>query len=149
MAWDEAKFRERVKNRAREIDRSVRSVLMEAGVALDILEKVPIVGRRVDTIEKIAHALGWDGIEELMGFEIRAKEDVMRQAYTIADRALRGVMDREDAMAVALTLAYNVLLRQQRDGRPIDDPGIVSTLQQSIVEALGSAARRRPPRPRR
>ncbi len=137
MASSEEEFRARVVARAAELGRSVRSVLIEAGVALDILDKVPTSGRRVDTLAKIAGALQWT-LPQLMGFGVlgRISEDIVAHALTSARRGLRQVPDAEEVEAAVVTFALNVLLALRQDGRPIDASAL-DMLERAIAEAWG------------
>ena len=66
MPWSEEAFQIRVKARCRQLNRSLRSVLAEADLSLDTFQKPPALGRRVDTLAKLAVVLDWS-IGEISG----------------------------------------------------------------------------------
>jgi hypothetical protein len=143
MAWDDKAFCARVKARCAELGRSVRSVLIEAGVTLDLLDKTPSAGRRVDTLEKLAAPLQWD-LQQVMGFTVSARisADLMTIALKIVRRALRYLPDPEEDEPKALAIAYNTLLDLQKDGKAIDDT-VLATLELSIAHNFGLERRKK------
>ena len=149
MRWSDKAFRERVVARAAELGRSVRSILIEAHVALDIFEKGPTAGRRIDTLEKIADACGWS-LAEIMGFQTfeRISPELLEQAVKIVRRGLRLVPDAEEAFAPCLAQVYNVLAARRRDGLPIDDSAI-STIEAIVAEHWGPGRNKKGQQPNR
>jgi hypothetical protein len=142
-AWSEEDFRKRVQARAVELGTSVRQILIAAGVALDLLDKRPVSGRRIDTLEKLARACNWS-LAELMGHDVfdRISEDLLVEAFKIAREGLRYVADAEDAMPTAVAQVYNVLADRRRDGQVIDDT-VRSTLVAAIAAGFGAGRRPR------
>lgn len=149
MAWSEEQFRARVVERAAELGRSVRSVLLEAGVALDILDKVPTSGRRVDTLEKIARALGWS-LSQMMGFDdvARVTGEIMDQVLAITRRILRHHTDADEAEGTVSAMVLNAIQDYRRDGHLLDARA-GAMLEAAIAAAWDAAAypRSAPPSP--
>ncbi len=129
MRWSDNDFRNRVKARAAELNRSVRSLLLEAKVALDIFEKEPSSGRRIDTLEKIADACGWS-LAQVMGFSVfdQIEVELLEIAFQVTHRGLRAMPDREAVFVRALAHVYNTLSARKRDGLPIDET-VLSTIE--------------------
>ena len=143
MAWDEDAFKERVRARCAELGRSVRSVLIEAGVTLDLLGKTPTAGRRVDTLEKLGRPLQWK-LRQVMGFTEsgRIRVDLMVVACKIVHNALHDMPDVEKDEPAALAVAYNALLDYQ-DGDEKNDQNPLAMLEAAIAAQFGSAHRHR------
>ena len=142
MAWSDEAFCARVKARCAELGRSVRSVLMEAKLTLDLLEKTPSSGRRIDTLEKLCAPLQWN-LQEIMGFtvSIRVSPELMAKAVKIVRRALRHVPSSDEDEAFALSVAYNAILDHQDGGGQIDDNAL-AMLEASIAAHFGFARRK-------
>jgi hypothetical protein len=135
--WDDEGFRRRVTERAKQIGKSVRQVLSEAGMAHDTL-KVPSGGRRIDTLDRLAAALDWT-LPEIMGFTPeRVTKDLLMRSAQIARRALRYVQYDDDVLYDVAAHVYNVLADRQRAGQPIDEQA-TSSLAAYIAEQWRTA----------
>jgi hypothetical protein len=135
--WDDEEFRRRVTDRAKQLGKSVRQVLSEAGMAHDTL-KAPSGGRRIDTMERLARALDWS-LPDIMGFPPRrVTKDLLGMAVQIARRALRYVQHDDDVLYDVVAHVYNVLADRQRAGQPIDDQA-TSSLAAYIAEQWRTA----------
>ena len=139
--WQE--IRARVESRAAELGRSVRSVLIEAGVSRDILYRERSDSHKVDTLQKIAAALGWS-LPQIMGFDVLGSipRDILAAALRVANGALRNIDYTEDDFIDALLVAQNLLLKRRYMGAATDD-AMLATLEQTIAEAYAAAAQRR------
>jgi hypothetical protein len=122
MEWNEENFKERVTERARELNKSLRSVLISAGLAHETFQKVPVQGRRVDTLIKLAKALDWT-LADIMGWEMIGRVDVelLILSYKTAVRGMRYVSNPTKEAELEVTARiYNVLADRQRAGETID-----------------------------
>jgi hypothetical protein len=143
MAWSDDALKARVKARCRELGRSVRSTLLEAGLTPDLFEKPPSAGRRIDTLEKLCGPLEWS-LQQVMGFEIapRISPELMVKLYPLVRRALRNLPDPDQDMPFALATAYNALLAFGEGGAVVDDSAL-AMLAATIGEEFGATRRRR------
>lgn len=144
MAFSDEELLARIDARCRELGRSRRSILMEAGVAEDLLKKTPTAGRRIDTLEKLCVPLQWT-LQEIMGFpkvSADADSELMRMAFKAVRRALRGRPDADEIMPDVVTIAYNALLHHRQDGQALD-ANALAMLEASIAAQLGFAKRPR------
>lgn len=121
--WSDKEFRERVSRRARALGKSKRQVCIEAGIALDTLEKIPTSGRRIDTLSKLAAALDWS-LAEIMGHPAgeRVTAELLGRAFAIAKRGL-GRNDDQGRLIGTTARVYNLLADRRRAGLPLDDTG--------------------------
>jgi transcriptional regulator with XRE-family HTH domain len=126
MTWSDDNFRRRVAERAKALGKSLKQVAEDAGISPDTLEKIPANGRRIDTLEKLAGALGWT-LGEIIGYEHRVSVELLGAAFKVARTALRNAKHDETALIEVTAWVYNALTeRHLRDGRPLDE--ITATL---------------------
>ena len=130
---------ERTKARSKELGRSVRSVLTNAGLALDFLHKLPVNGPRIDTLEKLATALDWT-LGELMGFA-GLDEDIVIATFQVMDLGLVRIPDRQTIQAPVFCCVYRVLAAKRREGETIDDRTLFD-LARYVAESWGQIDRR-------
>ena len=145
MAWDDEAFKARVKARCRELEKSVRSVLLEGGLDPAYLQKTSVQGRAIETLEKLCVPLQWS-LKQILGLppvHAEVSPELMTKAGKIVRRALRQVPTTDDDEFYALAIAYNALLDLQRNGGQIDDANAIAMLEASIAAHCGFA---RPPR---
>jgi len=120
--WSEAGLKERVQKRAREIGKSLADVLAEAGMGHDTLDRAAPVGRRVDTLDKLARGLDWS-LAEVMGFEVFGRTDpgLLKEAFEIAQRVLRNhPAARDDDLFFLTASVLDTLTARKRDGDDIE-----------------------------
>ncbi|MBV8121803.1 MAG: hypothetical protein JO081_17905 [Alphaproteobacteria bacterium] len=124
MPWSAEQLRDRVKTRAVELGRSVRSLLGDAGLPLDLLHKRTVAGHRIDTLERLAKACDWT-LLQLLGFEdvsVRINPEIAAQAYRITEQGLARVPDAEELWLVVFCEMYNELAAARLEGVTIDEP---------------------------
>jgi hypothetical protein len=118
LAWSDEEFRARIVARAAELGISLAGLLEAAGVSREVFYKVPISGRRIDTLEKIAAACNWT-LAEVMGLEERPSVELMELALASARRVMAGLPKwarTEQLFAHALTYLYDELVGLRRTG---------------------------------
>ena len=119
MRWSDDAFRARIARRASEIGKTLRQVLKEAGIAHDAIEKIPVSGRRVDTLERLAAALDWS-LAQVMGYDPSpwVTPELLKMATQVTRQALRSHPHDDDTAIEITARVYNVLAARQRDGVP-------------------------------
>lgn len=139
-----AEIRARIERRAKELGRSVRSILMEAQVARDLLYRDRGNSPRLDTLEKIAAAVGWN-LAQVLGFDDnmgQVPKDIVSAAYRTTLRALRAIPHTDETVIEVLHIALNTLLQYRFEGRVIDENTML-LLEQTLAQVWGSAERAR------
>lgn len=138
-----AEVRARVERRAAELNRSVRSVLIEAGLSLDILYRERDRSHKIDTLQKLAGALGWS-LPQILGFDVLAvPPDLVAAALRCVQRALQplpATPGTETVFVEAFTAALNTLLQHRFEGRAIDE-NMLATLETTLAQVWGRSGR--------
>lgn len=116
--WSDADFRARVVARAAELGMTLAGLLEKAGVSREVFYKVPVNGRRIDTLEKIGAACNWT-LAEVMGLTERPSVELMGLAVASAQRVIAGLPKwarTEQLFVDALTYLYDEVLSVRRTG---------------------------------
>ena len=151
--WDG--IRQRVERRAAELGRSVRSLMRDADVTVDILYRAERAqSPKINTLQKIANATGLT-LPQILGFEDPAKinSDVIEIAVHCCYRAARGEVLEEKRLSRMLDAALNLLLAHRQRGFEIDDPATIALVEEAVVALVrqnweaGPASARQTPAP--
>ena len=136
MAWSEPIFRARITARAAELGISLRQALVDAGLGKDTIDKPPVTGRRIETLEKIAAALGWD-LAEVMGYQSRISVELSAAAFASAERVLAhfpaAARTRDNLVQLHADL-YDLAMARRREGRPLD-ANVWTAYEEMLVRA--------------
>lgn len=152
MVWSDGEFCERVVRRCEELGRSQRQVLKVAGVAHDYLQTTPAHGRRIDTVEKVGHALDWN-LADVMGLSIGGKIDAGRmvRAYRTAREATQHVRQFDDGIfCEILTTIYNLFVDREAGGQMVDEEYqkmLIGIFAEQMAAISKVRLLRRPPEP--
>jgi hypothetical protein len=140
MMWSDEEFCQRVVGRCKELGRSQRQVLKEAGLAHDYLAKPPGLGRRVDRALKLVEPLNWT-VEELLGCPPdKADVRLLKLAWKIALEAMgvEDVASLDEATTkrfIGLEAThYNLLVRRHAEGLDVNDPDFLKLLRDVSTE---------------
>jgi hypothetical protein len=127
VPWDEIAFRARVTARCKRLGKPLATLLREAGVSKDVVRKVPQHGRRLDSLEGVARALGWTlgqalGLQDLNKVELDRHR--LRLALEIAERVIDDNLPADPSGRLALVAdvaaeAYAILFECEAAGQPV------------------------------
>jgi hypothetical protein len=138
MSWSDEEFRARVAARAAELGMSLTELLEKAGVSREMFYKVPLTGRRIDTIEKIGEACSWT-LAEVMGLEERPTVEMMAMAFASAQRVMAGLPNwarREPLFVEALTYLYEELLGVRRKRGQLGTADDLGACERMLIRSL-------------
>jgi hypothetical protein len=131
MPSDE-QIKARVAARCAALGKSLRGVLSEAGLSHETLEKPPTAGRRLDTLQKLAHALNWS-LADLLGFT-RIEPALLHAALQIVRRALKHIPEDDAAFSEAAARIYNILADTYPDPRQPPPAAAIASIARVISE---------------
>jgi hypothetical protein len=147
--WSEEAFQARLEARARELGQPLSKLLANIGLGHDTLKR-NVGARRLDTLERIAGALGWS-LAEVMGFNPRIDIKLSGEAFAAAQRMLARLpkeAQTDDNFVWAHACIYDLLSARLREGRLPDDPALRVEILQTIVETMVASWEGRDPKTR-
>jgi lambda repressor-like predicted transcriptional regulator len=133
-AYSDDRFRARIVARCAEIGISQKEVSKRAGVSHDFLHIQPSYGRRIDSIERVAAAVGWD-LATALELSDSVTEELVEKTFVVYRAATR---DWSDPVPVAeearlWTVIYRVLAARKKTGRPTDE-AVLEAIAEIIAE---------------
>lgn len=141
--WFEAAFRARITTRAEELQLSLRSVLLDAGLSPETLDKPPVGARRIETLERLAGALDWS-LAEIMGLAPPSVDgETLELAFLAAERVtqLTRRPDLERRLFCQLAAGfYNTIATRRRDGQTVDSE-VIELMAQAVAEVWRRSSR--------
>lgn len=143
--WSEAEFRQRLGARAKELGVPLRQLLAEAGMSHDTIDKTPVSGRRIDTLERCAAACHWS-LAEMMGHDVlsRISIELLVTAFQAAQRVLYRLpkhAETEHRLVELQAHIYDALAAREREGRRVDAE-IVRAFEDMLVATWADEAPR-------
>lgn len=126
--------------RAAELGKTLRTLLAEAGLGHDTVDKIPAVGRRIDTLEKIAVAFNWS-LAEVMGFSLlgRISRPLSKLAWGSARRVLSHLpraAQTDDHLMDLHASVYDLLAERESAGLSMDPDVLTKDVLPSFEKAL-------------
>lgn len=149
VGWSEEAFQARLEARARELGQPLNKLLANIGLGHDTLKR-NVGARRLDTLDKIAGALGWS-LAEVMGFNARIDVKLSGEAFAAAQRVISRLpkeAQSDETFVWAHACIYDLLSARRREGRLSDDPALRAEILRSYEEMLVASWEGRDPRPR-
>lgn len=141
--WSDDAFRERVHQRARELDIPLAEVLRQAGLSQHFLQAA-VHGRRIESLEKLARALGWS-FAEIMGCQTRIDVRISALAFEGANLLLDRIPAwgrTEELLIDTHANLYDYLMHRQQEGRLPAEPAARTEIIADFVDALAGSWRR-------